>query len=68
MDPKFATFREACDYKLNDKQHECGQCRLFISEELYIESSSPWGTCPHHSHAFLKFRRACYSFEQKQSA
>ena len=63
--PEFATFKEACDYKVNDKQHVCGDCKFFISEEQFIDSQSNWGTCLHHSHAFLKFRRACYSFEQK---
>ncbi len=61
----FASFKEACSHKVDDKQHECGQCKLFISEEAFIDSKSNWGTCAHHSHAFLKFRRACYSFEQR---
>ena len=65
MEQQFATFREACDYKVDDKQYECGDCKLFVSEELFIEGQSNWGTCQHHSHAFLKFRRACYSFEKK---
>jgi hypothetical protein len=65
MDPQFSSFREACDYKTNDKQFECGDCKLFISEEQFINAKSNWGTCPHHSHAFLRFRRACYSFEKK---
>ena len=63
--PQFATFKEACGYKVDDKEHECGDCKYFISEEQFIDSQSNWGTCLHHSHAFLKFRRACYSFEQK---
>ena len=62
---EFASFREACEHKVNDKQYECGDCRLFVSEESFIDTRSNWGTCQHHSHAFLKFRRACYSFEQK---
>ncbi len=65
MEQKFVSFREACDYKTDDKQFECGDCKLFISEEQFINSKSNWGTCPHHSHAFLRFRRACYSFEKK---
>ncbi len=63
--PQFATFKEACDHKVDDKQHTCGDCKFFISEERFISSQSNWGTCPYHSHAFLKFRRACYSFEPK---
>jgi hypothetical protein len=65
MQQQFASFREACDYKVDDKQHECGACRLFVSEEQFIGAQSNWGTCQHHSHAFLKFRRACYSFEPR---
>jgi hypothetical protein len=65
MEQEFASFRDACDYKVDDKQFECGDCRSFISEEKYISSKSNWGTCPHHSHAFLRFRRACYSFEKR---
>jgi len=65
MDQKFANFREACHHKVAEKQFECGDCRHFISEELFVNSSSNWGTCLHHSHAFVKFRRACYSFEKK---
>lgn len=61
--PQFTTFKEACDYKVDDKQHICGDCKFFVSEEQFIGSQSNWGTCLHHSHAFLKFRRACYSFE-----
>ncbi len=62
---QFATFKDACDYKIEDKQFECGECRHFTSEEEFIHSESNWGTCPHHSHAFLRFRRACYSFERQ---
>jgi hypothetical protein len=65
MEQKFASFRDACDFKTDDKQFECGDCKFFISEEQFISSKSNWGTCPHHSHAFLRFRRACYSFEKK---
>jgi hypothetical protein len=66
METKFATFREACDYKVEDaKRFECGDCRLFVSEEEFISSRSDWGSCPYHSHAFLRFRRACYSYEKK---
>jgi len=65
MDRKFASFREACDYKVEEKQFECGDCRFFVSEQEFIDSRSDWGTCEHHSHAFLRFRRACYSFEKK---
>ncbi len=65
MKEKFAGFREACDFKVDDKQHQCGDCALFISEEQFIDAKSNWGTCRYHSHAFLKFRRACYSFEKK---
>jgi hypothetical protein len=65
MERQFASFREACDYKTDEKQFECGSCKFFIFEEQFIQSKSNWGTCPHHSHAFLRFRRACYSFEQK---
>ena len=65
MQNKFTTFREACDYKLEDKQLECGDCKFFISEESFISSHSNWGTCPYHSHAFVRFRRACYSFEKR---
>ena len=63
MNQRFSNFREACRYKVEDKQHECRECRLFIPEEKFIASPSNWGTCPFHSHAFQKFRRACYSFE-----
>ena len=66
MELKFPTFKEACDHKVEDKQFQCGDCRHFISEEEFIKVSSHWGTCLHHSHAFLKFRRACYSFEVKE--
>jgi hypothetical protein len=65
MEHLFTTFTEACDHKVEEKQFECGECRLFISEEEFAKSPSNWGTCLHHSHAFLRFRRACYSFEQK---
>jgi hypothetical protein len=66
METKFARFREACDYKIEDsKRFECGDCKLFVSEEEFINSKSDWGSCPYHSHAFLRFRRACYSFEKK---
>lgn len=65
MQQQFATFKDACNYKFDDKRQECGECRLFISEEQFIDTKSNWGTCPHHSHAFLRFRRACYSFEKK---
>ncbi len=61
---QFATFKEACDFKIEDKQFECGHCKHFTSEEEFVGTESHWGTCPHHSHAFLKFRRACYSFEK----
>ena len=64
MPQQFTSFREACDHKLEDKQLECGECALFISEEAFINSPSNWGTCPFHSHAFVKYRRACYSFEK----
>ena len=57
---QFATFKEACDYKVDDKQHECGDGKFFVSEERFIDAASNWGTCQHHSHAFLKFRRARY--------
>ncbi len=65
MERRFSTFREACAYKLDEKQFECGECRFFVSEEEFIAAPSNWGTCQHHSHAFLRFRRACYSFEKK---
>jgi len=65
MRQEFTTFKEACDYKVDEKEHECGACKFFISEEQFVNSPSNWGTCPHHSHAFLRFRRACYSFEPK---
>jgi hypothetical protein len=65
MQEKFASFREACNYKVNEKMHECGDCRHFISEEQFLNAPSNWGTCPHHSHAFIKYRRACYSFEKR---
>lgn len=64
MQEKFASFREACNYKVNEKEHDCGDCGHFISEEQFLNAPSNWGTCPHHSHAFIKFRRACYSFEK----
>lgn len=62
---RFATFREACSYKVTEKQFECGDCRHFIPEEQFLEIPSNWGTCLHHAHAFVKFRRACYSFEKR---
>jgi hypothetical protein len=31
---------EACDYKVDEKQFECGECRFFISEEEFIKSTS----------------------------
>ena len=65
MEPQFANFKEACNYKVDGKQFECGDCRLFISEEQFLNAPSNWGTCLHHSHAFIKFRRACFSFENK---
>ena len=65
MPDQFSTFKEACDHKVEDKRHQCGDCRHFISEEQFIRAHSNWGTCLHHSHAFLKFRRACYSFEAR---
>ncbi len=65
MHQQFADFREACSYKVDNKQFECGDCRFFISEEQFTNSPSNWGTCLHHSHAFIKFRRACFSFEKK---
>ena len=65
MERRFATFKEACDHKVDEKQYECGACRFFVSEEEFIDAPSNWGTCEHHSHAFLRFRRACYSFESK---
>ncbi|NLT65189.1 MAG: hypothetical protein GXX84_01135 [Acidobacteria bacterium] len=65
MEQKFASFVEACSYKVNEKQHHCGDCRYFISEEQFTDAPTNWGTCPHHSHAFIKYRRACYSFESK---
>jgi hypothetical protein len=66
MPQQFLSFREACDYKIEDKQIECEACGLFIAEERFIRSHSDWGTCPYHSHAFVKYRRACYSFEKKK--
>jgi hypothetical protein len=66
MQHQFTTFKDACDHKVESKQFECGDCKLFIPEEQFIRTASPWGTCPYHSHAFVKFRRACYSFEKKQ--
>lgn len=65
MEQTFASFKEACNHKVNDKQFECGDCRFFISEEQFLSAPSNWGTCLHHSHAFIKFRRACFSFEKK---
>jgi hypothetical protein len=65
MEFKFSTFKEACDFKIDEKHHTCGDCKLFIPEEQFVKVKSHWGTCQHHSHAFLRFRRACYSFEQK---
>ena len=65
MEQPFTNFSEACAYKTDDKQFVCGDCRLFVSEEQFIQTKSDWGTCAHHSHAFLRFRRACYSFEKK---
>ncbi len=65
MEQTFASFREACEFKSEDKQFECGDCVHFISEEQFISAKSNWGTCAHHSHAFLRFRRACYSFEKR---
>ncbi len=65
MDAQFTSFREACNFKVDDKRFECGDCKFFISEELFVKSKSNWGTCLNHSHAFLRFRRACYSFEKK---
>jgi hypothetical protein len=65
MHPQFGSFREACSYKIAEKQFECGDCRHFISEEQFVNASSNWGTGPHHSHAFAKFRRACYSYEKR---
>ena len=38
--PQFATFKEACDHKIDDKQHTCGDCKFFISEERFISSQS----------------------------
>lgn len=64
MQGQFTTFREACDHKVEDKQLECGNCRHFIPEEAFLRSPSNWGTCQYHSHAFVRFRRACYSFEK----
>ncbi len=66
MEQQFTSFRQACDYKVEDKQLECGDCKYFISEEKFISSRSNWGTCPYHSHAFVKYRRACYSFEKRE--
>lgn len=68
MDEQFATFREACNYKIAEKQFTCGECAFFISEEQFLKSPSNWGTCRHHSHAFFKFRRACYSFKKKSES
>jgi hypothetical protein len=65
MPQKFATFQEACNYKVDEKRFECGGCTHFIAEEQFLKTPSNWGTCQHHSHAFIKFRRACYSFEKK---
>jgi len=65
MQEKFASFSEACNYRVDNKEFECGHCRHFISEEQFISTPSNWGTCLHHSHAFIKFRRACYSFEKQ---
>jgi len=67
MQHQFTSFRQACDHKVEDKQLECGDCRLFISEEQFISARSNWGTCPYHSHAFVKYRRACYSFEKRET-
>ena len=66
MQKQFTSFRQACDYKVEDKQLECGDCKFFVSEEKFISSRSNWGTCPYHSHAFVKYRRACYSFEKRE--
>ena len=66
MQQQFTSFRQACDYKVEDKQLECGDCRFFVSEEKFISSRSNWGTCQYHSHAFVKYRRACYSFEKRE--
>ena len=44
MRQQFATFKEACDYKVDDKQHECGDGKFFISEERFIDAASNWGT------------------------
>ena len=41
---QFATFKEACDYKVDDKQHECGDGKFFVSEERFIDAASNWGT------------------------
>jgi hypothetical protein len=65
MQQEFTAFREACDYKVDDKQLECGECKFFISEEKFVNARSNWGTCPYHSHAFVRYRRACYSFVNK---
>ncbi len=65
MENKFSSFKEACDHKIDEKQHICADCKLFISEEQFVQVQSNWGTCHHHSHAFLRFRRACYSFDPK---
>lgn len=65
MDRPFASFQEACSYKVEDKPFECGDCRHFISEEQFLNAPSNWGTCLHHSHAFIRFRRACHSFEKR---
>jgi hypothetical protein len=67
MPQQFTSFREACDYKVEDKQLECGDCKHFISEEQFIPAQSNWGTCPYHSHAFVRYRRACYSFEKTEA-
>jgi len=65
MDPKFESFREACNHKVAEKQFECGDCLHFISEEQFVNAPSNWGTCLHHSHAFVKFRRAWYPLEKR---
>lgn len=65
MQEKFAGFRDACNHKINQKEFECGDRRHFISEEQFSNTPSNWGTCLHHSHAFIKFRRACYSFKKR---
>ena len=65
MERTFASFQEACNYKVDDKPFECGDCRHFISEEHFVNAPSNWGTCLHHSHAFIRYRRACHSFEKR---